>query len=76
MVKRLFLMNLFGFAKSLADLVDIDLVSVLASPAVFVTVDLLDLGLVAERLALLSLGALISVLLVFAGEEIGVGLKL
>jgi len=76
MVKRLFLMNLFGFAKSLADVVDIDLVSVLASPAVFVAVDLLDLGLVAERLALLSLGALISVLLVFAGEEIGVGLKL
>ena len=68
-------MNLFGIA-SLADLVDIDLVAVLASPSVFVAVDLLDLGLVAEGFALLSLRALIAVLLVFAVKELGVGLKM
>ena len=68
-------MNLFDFA-SLADLVDIDLVSVLASPAIFVAVDLLDLGLVAKSLALLALGAIVAVLLVLAREEFGIGLKL
>ena len=72
---KVFLLNLFDIARNLADLVDIDLVAVLASPAVFVAVDLLDLGLIAERLALLSLGAVLAVLLVLTAEEVGARLK-
>ena len=69
-------MNLFEQESNLADLVDVDLVAILAAPAVFVAVDLLGLGLGAKWLALLSLGAVVAVLLVLASEEIGIRLKI
>ena len=69
-------MNLFEQESNLADLVDVDLVAVLAAPAVFVAVDLLGLGLCAKWFALLSLGAVAAVLLVLALEEIRIRLKI